>query len=1279
MDIDIDGILINIEGSSTDAESSIDRTINTLKELRNAASSAGTGLNTLKVRFDALGNIKGVTATLKAASEEAKKQKADYSSLADEISNISKRFASLTPEARKAATQAAKAADALRSLSGKKYSPDASSAASMLKDLSSSMSGMVSTKSQIDAVSTAFSKLPPNIRKVITANSQLETSNTKTSKSFALYAAKATIIVATLRSIARVINNFIEESNDYVENLNLFTVAMGEYADQSQKYAETVGDVMGIDPSDWMRNQGVFMTLATGFGVVSDRAEIMSRNLTQLGYDLSSFFNISVEDAMQKLQSGISGELEPLRRLGYDLSQARLEAVALSLGIDQSVTSMNQAQKAQLRYYTIMTQVTQAQGDMARTLEAPANQLRIFQAQLTQAARAIGNIFIPALNAVLPYANAFVKVIRWIASEIANLFGFSLPEVDYSGISSVGSSFDDVADAADGATSAAKELKGTLAGFDEINLIAQETGGGGSGSGGSSTGSDFGFELPQYDFLGDAIGNKINDLANQFKRWIPIIKDVGAALLAAFAGTKLLKGLNNLLNALGLNGLTGWLDKAKQALIGFTFGFSFGALSTYVATMIDAKDGTIGWSVAIDGLVVSAGIALSVIGAINGSVSLVAAGLGILVGAIVGVSEAFAQMRKEQVESAFYDGLGVSITELADKYVALTNSVTYGNDAIIQTQNAIETGLSSISSISGEIDTLLWSVDNGVISIQEALPKITESFNQLEDDTRGILDNIYNNVIRALSGSIGDAYVQMGGNMDEALGVISDIVGSTNMQLDSLMKELEDVTSQLNSGIGDKAELTKRLEELKQSIASLVQESSPELVGLQQEIKDIFSEGIDWESPEKLRDALDSVAKSSSEAKESIKDTTNSIITDLETLKLQTTDAAQISILDSLIEAVENDRDTKIAEINDIYKSFAETVSSNLVLEMETQFNSAVEKWDSMSFFEKWWYGDKDAYVKEILTTYRDEILNPAIDEIKEANNGIGEEIAEETDSIVDNIMDALFQTEVLQGGSKAGIAITKMRDDIEKIINDEFQNANWDIGSSIPDGIAKGIDENKSIATDAASGLATSAISAFAEAQQSNSPAKKYIEQALYAVQGFAAGIEGNAQLAYDAIRDFGENLIDTLHNAIESSKGSVRSSMENLFAGVNIKVPSFSISGDFSLNPPSVPKINVRWYASGGFPEMGDLFIANDAGPELVGTINGRTAVANNDQIVEGIALGVASAQEEQNALLREQNSLLRQLLSKEGTVVFPTSVEAGRAVQRALNMYNIARGVT
>ena len=239
----------------------------------------------------------------------------------------------------------------------------------------------------LDKVSNEMGKVADKMSKIKSINLGLPAATKKSAKSFSLFSSKALASAFSLHKITDAVGSWIGKSNEYVENLNLFTVAMGEYASEAQEYAETVGEVMGIDPSTWMRNQGVFMTLATGFGVVSDRASTMSQQLTQLGYDISSFFNISVEDAMQRLQSGISGELEPLRRLGYDLSQAKLEATALSLGIDKSVSSMTQAEKAELRYYAIMTQVTTAQGDMARTLDDPANQLRVFKAQATQAAR----------------------------------------------------------------------------------------------------------------------------------------------------------------------------------------------------------------------------------------------------------------------------------------------------------------------------------------------------------------------------------------------------------------------------------------------------------------------------------------------------------------------------------------------------------------------------------------------------------------------------------------------------------------------------------------------------------------------------------------------------------------------------------------------------------------------------------------------------------------------------------------------------------------------------
>ena len=242
-----------------------------------------------------------------------------------------------------------------------------------------------------------------------------------------------------------------------------------------------------------------------------------------------------------------------IRDRGYDLSVARLQEEALALGIEKKVSAMTQAEKSQLRYYAIMTQVTTAQGDMARTLNAPANQLRVLQAQVTQCARALGNIFIPALNAVLPYAIALAKIVRMLANSIASLFGFKLPEVDYSGISAgasaVGDLADNAGDASDGlgkAGKAAKKLKNALLGIDELNVLSKDdsSSGSGSGSGAGIGGGDLGIDLPTYDFLGDAITSKVDEIVQMIKDAMWEITAVISGFLLAIGTILVVTGAN---------------------------------------------------------------------------------------------------------------------------------------------------------------------------------------------------------------------------------------------------------------------------------------------------------------------------------------------------------------------------------------------------------------------------------------------------------------------------------------------------------------------------------------------------------------------------------------------------------------------------------------------------------------------------------------------------------------------------------------------------------------
>lgn len=613
--VEIQGLEFQIVNDSTQAVAGLQNLINTLNRLKTATNGGATGLsktaqgirelsNSLKGlnSGDASQKITRLTNALTALSQVGNVKIS--SSIANQLTAINTALAGLKWTDGDKLTSLA---NGLRPLSelGKAnmttFINQLSKLPKVIEDLEAAdidkftqqmtalAAAMKPFADEMQKVSNGFSAFPSKIQKLITSTEKYNASArkaTSTTGKFTsgLKALNVAAVAITFRKIGHFIAQAVTESNKYQEDLNLFTVALGQYAAEAQNYAEKVSDVMGIDPAQWLRNQGVFNTLLTGFGDTAERAQLMSQNLTQLGYDISSFFNISIEDAMQKLQSGISGELEPLRRLGYDLSQARLEQTALNLGIKESVANMTQAEKAELRYYAIMTQVTTAQGDMARTLEAPANQLRILQAQLTQAARAIGNIFIPALNAILPYAIAVVQVIREIANALANLAGFKLTDVDYSGVNSAAVGAGSLADNLDDAAGAAKKLKQYTAGFDELNVFAPNTGSGsGAGAGGAG---GFDFDLPTYDFLGDAVQTRIGEIKKMIEDTLAEITTIVSGFMLAVGAILVVTGVNI---PLGVG-----LMAAGAVGLAATVGLNWTAMSSELASTLALITGVVG-------------------------------------------------------------------------------------------------------------------------------------------------------------------------------------------------------------------------------------------------------------------------------------------------------------------------------------------------------------------------------------------------------------------------------------------------------------------------------------------------------------------------------------------------------------------------------------------------------------------------------------------------------------------------------------------------------------
>lgn len=505
--VTIDSLEIEIQHKSTTAASGIDRLAASLNSLRNAAKG-GVGLTTVANQITrlnaALSSITGIgkiTSLVSGLNQLTNVQKA--SGLTSTFNQLKK-----LPEVISALEKADLA----------KFGEQIKALVTYIKPLSTEM----------EKVSNGFSKLPANVQKAINANAKLTTSNSKLNKSYKSLGGilsgiklKFIAISAAIVGMGRVIGEWITKSNEYQENLNLFRVAMNDYYEKDLAYAKQVESTLGIDHAEWIRYQAVFQNMAEGFGVASDKAEIMSRNLTQMGYDLGSVFNVSFNTAMEKLESALSGQPRPMREWGFDLSEASLKAVALSHGIEQNVETMTQAQKAQLRYIQLFETMDRLKlsGDLKRTIEAPANALRVLNANVQIAKRELGNMFIPVLNRLLPYATAIVKLVRWVASEIASVLGFTMTDIDYSGLESASVGVGDLEDSLDGAGASAKKLKDYLMGFDELNVINPNMGGGGAG--GLDGGAGFDLALPDnMDWLDGALAQQSEEIYSVWKEKI---------------------------------------------------------------------------------------------------------------------------------------------------------------------------------------------------------------------------------------------------------------------------------------------------------------------------------------------------------------------------------------------------------------------------------------------------------------------------------------------------------------------------------------------------------------------------------------------------------------------------------------------------------------------------------------------------------------------------------------------------------------------------------------
>lgn len=558
-DVDITSLSVEISAESSGAELNIDKLATAISNLRtkgnvtkvvnsldklsasiSALKQASTGLSGLDKLTDFIDKIsnanmnesaKGIRAVGNALNRISNVNigNIDFAGLSSKMESLRKGIApisSISDSSMKGLRGVSSAINSIAKIPSITKKLDAKTLddfSEVCKKVASSISPL---SSKLDKVGGSFSALPSKIKSAISSTNRLSSANNKASASFAKLASQLEAIknraaqLVSLKAIASYLANAVAKFNDFYEATDLFNNAMGELSGQATELINKMESLLGIDPTEAMTNIATIQSLATSFGLASDKAYILSKNLTQLSYDESSYWNKDTATTFTAIASAISGELEPIRRLGVDLSQARLQQELLALGFNKQVSSLSQADKAVLRYIAIMKQTTNIQGNLAQTISSPANMVRILKSEISQLAKAVGQLLYPAFKAILPVLIAAVDLIKEFVVSLASVFGQKIEFTDFSktqkDIGGVNDAMDDTADATKAAAKAAKDY---TMGFDELNIIdpSQNSGSSGSGSGGA-TGNLLGdVDLSQYDMFKDYAGSAVDEIKEKLK------------------------------------------------------------------------------------------------------------------------------------------------------------------------------------------------------------------------------------------------------------------------------------------------------------------------------------------------------------------------------------------------------------------------------------------------------------------------------------------------------------------------------------------------------------------------------------------------------------------------------------------------------------------------------------------------------------------------------------------------------------------------------------------
>lgn len=979
----------------------------------------------------------------------------------------------------------------------------------------------------------------------------------------------AGVVVAALSITALVAfgKSCIQLGSDLAEVQNVVDVTFGSMSKQVNAFAKNAITQFGLSELTAKKYIGTYGAMAKAFGITGEAGYQMSAAITGLTGDVASFYNLSTDEAYTKLKSIFTGETESLKDLGVVMTQTALDQYALNNGLGKTTAKMTEQEKVMLRYRFVMSSLSDASGDFARTSKSWANQTRVLALQFESLKATIGqgliNVFTPVIQVINTVLAKLQTLAGYFKAFTTALFGDAGGSSD--ALSDAAGASGTVADNLGNAAKSAKEMNKQLSAFDELNNLSSDKGSGsGSGSGGGAPdfGDLSGGELFSNVTISPAVDRAIQDLADKLSNLFKVgdyegignyistgltnalnrINWTGIYATASGFGKGLAEFLNGLItpDLFGAVGKTiaGALNTVIYAALSFGMAFDWTNLGNSIASGINGFFSTFDFA--------STGKAISVwaIGLLDTLIAALENTNWSLIGTQIGnfiVAIDFMEIGSRAGEALWKAiGAGVELWKGAFSAAPIETTIITavgllqftGLGSIIASK--ILTSIAKGLTFSG-IGSLLARAFPSSVIITTITTTMAETGASLPAVLSGLIWTPIQTFFTSLPGMIGGAVTGVVTAVASALGISVTAAGAL------IVAAIVAV------------------------VATIVY-----TVTHWDEIKEFWTKKVpDWwnntvipffeKIPEKLSAVWESVKKKAS-------DTWDSLLKYLEGVpdKIGT-------IIDNIVKWFD-ELPYKIGYAIGFVIGTIIKWASDVITTVTTEVPKIIDK--VVTFFS------------ELPGKIWDKIL-AAKDKVVEWVTAMVAVASEEVPKIIENVLTFFAE---LPG--KIYDKIVTFKDTIVKWTTDII---GW-VGTNIP--------------------------------------------KALNAIVDWFNKLP-------ERLVDVGKNMMKAIWNGLISMGDWLQNKMGEFFGGIGDGIKDAMGMGKgtaVSITP-------VSAFAAGGYPTTGEMFLARESGPELVGRIGNRTAVANNDQITDGIATAVTVANAEQNQLLKEQNELLRAILAKPG----------------------------